>query len=111
MMMPISVRLLDRHPSGIRPDRLRHRRCGGEQHPRLGIALHRRTGRGRFPALLMRPMLGMAPGSRGPFAPRAGVLLMLRRGGNGGTHDDLARHEWLVGAPAAHRCRGTALYA
>ena len=111
MMLPIPVRLFDRHPPGIRPDRLRHRRCGGEQPPSLRLAPHRRTGRWRLPVLLRLPMLGVAPGSRCPFAQRAGVLLMLRRGGDGGAHDDPARHERLVGAPAAHRRRSTALHA
>ena len=56
----------------------------------------------------MLPMLGMALGSRCPFAPRAGVLFMLRRGGDSGTHDDPARHEWLGGSTTTHRRRGTA---
>jgi hypothetical protein len=101
MLRPIPIGRFDRHPPGIRHDRLRHRRRGGAQDPGLGLALGRRAGRGRFPALRMRPMLGMTLGSRCPFAPRAGVLFMLRRGGDSGAHDDPARHQWRGGSTTA----------
>jgi hypothetical protein len=44
----------------------------------------------------------MRLGPLGPLAHRARVLLVLGRDRDGGAHDDPARHQWLVGPPAAH---------
>src|SRR5437773_11662942 len=38
-MMPIPVRLFDRHPPSILCHRLRDPRCGGEQEPGVGVAM------------------------------------------------------------------------
>ena len=78
-MMPIPVRLFDRHPPSVLGRRLRHRRRGGEQNPGLGIAPGRGAGRGGLAALLMLPVLGVPLGRVGPFARRCQGFAYARR--------------------------------
>src|SRR5262249_54763738 len=99
--MPVTKGLFDGHALRI----LRADSCagwrGGEYHRGLGIAPRGGPRCLRLAALLVRAVLGMGLGPMGALAHCARILLVLGRGHDGGAHDDPARHQRLVGPPAA----------
>src|SRR6516225_1612714 len=99
--MPVAEGLFDGHALRIRRDGLANGRRGGEKHPGRGIALRGGTRWLRLAALLVRAVLGMGLGPLGALAHCARILLVLGRGHDGGADDDPARHQRLVGPPAA----------